>query len=297
MSTLTAAFEPPLTGSPKITFPTRLRQISRAIGFASVLAAAGLEFLILRFFGRIRGPLDGALWLQRICQKLVRVLDLRVRYEGERANSGLLVFNHVSYLDIVALAARHPVVFVSKSDVRAWPVIGWIAASAGTIFIDRTKRLDVGRITSLIHEHLALGVQLCIFPEGTSTDGTKVLPFRTSLLEPALQSQQPVTAGWVGYALEDGAAETEVCYWGDLTFGPHLWNLFSKRCIHGTVACAAPVQGHGCRKEFGRQLHESVCQLSERAGELKRRAVQSRLAAESAEEDGSYFSSSADGAA
>jgi 1-acyl-sn-glycerol-3-phosphate acyltransferase len=190
------------------------------------------------------------------------MLDLRTRYRGEPSTEGLFVFNHVSYLDIVTLAARHPVVFVAKKEVRSWPVIGWIAASAGTLFIDRKKRSDVARITEAMGELLKQGIRVCIFPEGTSSDGSRVLPFRTSLLEPAIAHDYPVTAGWIGYSLEEGDPATEVCYWGDLSFGPHLLNLFTKRCIHASVAYTQAGNSTGCRKEFGARLHALVCDLA-----------------------------------
>jgi lyso-ornithine lipid O-acyltransferase len=263
MSTASVSFHPQVTGAPGATFETRLRQVARTIGFCALLFAAALELGWLHLLRRAETPMARALWLQRLCRRLARLLDLRTRYSGEPAASGLLVFNHVSYLDIITLSSRHPVVFVAKQEVRGWPVIGWIAACAGTVFIDRNRRSDVARITETMRGLLAEGIRVCIFPEGTSSDGSRVLPFRTSLLEPAIAGGQPVTAGWVGYALEDGDAGTEVCYWGDLTFGPHLLNLFSKRCIFGSVAYApAGVAAAGCRKAFGEHLHALVCDLA-----------------------------------
>ncbi len=253
---------PQLTGVPETPLEARIRQWVRVADFCRVLTLAGMEMFGLYLSGRANNAMARALWLQRLCKRLVRTIDLRAAYRGEPAKEGLFVFNHVSYIDIITLSARHPVVFVAKKEVRSWPVIGWLAASAGTIFIDRTKRSDVARITAEMSELLAQGVRVCIFPEGTSSNGSRVLPFRTSLLEPAIANEQTVTAGWIGYTLDDGDPATEVCYWGDLTFGPHLLNLFSKRCVYATVAYAPAGKGTGCRKEFGQRLHSLVCDLA-----------------------------------
>jgi len=262
MSTATVTFHPQLTGAPETPLEVRVRQCVRVVNFCRILALSMIEMVAMYISGRAGSAKARSIWLQRLCRRLTRMLDLRAEYRGEPAREGLFVFNHVSYLDIVTLAARHPVVFVAKKEVRSWPVIGWIAASAGTIFIDRTKRSDVARITANMGELLAQGIRVCIFPEGTSSNGSRVLPFRTSLLEPAIAHDYPVTAGWVGYSLDDGDAATEVCYWGDLTFGPHLLNLFTKRCVHASVAYASAGRASGCRKEFGQRLHALVSDLA-----------------------------------
>jgi 1-acyl-sn-glycerol-3-phosphate acyltransferase len=210
----------------------------------------------------MRQPLARARWLQRICRRLVRLFDLCVTYRGDAAESGVLVSNHVSYLDVVVFAARHPMLFVAKKEVRSWPVIGWVAACAGTIFIDRSRRADVTRVSALMTDAIAQGVQVCIFPEGTSSDGSRVLPFRTSLLEPVVAGAWPVTAAWVGYALEDGRAETQVCYWGEMKFTTHFLRLLGVRRIFGSVAYAPLARRRGCRKDLGNVLHSLVSRLS-----------------------------------
>ncbi len=249
--------------APETPLAIRARQAGRIAGFCAILMAGMTEHLLLRTFGKMAKPLDRALWLQRVSRRLMRCIGLHAHYVGEREEAGLFVFNHVSYLDIVTLAARDPIVFVAKCEVRTWPVIGWIAAAAGTLFIDRTKRTDVARVGAAMKDLLSDGLRVCIFPEGTSSDGTSVLPFRTSLIEPAIEQKEPVTAGWIGYELEDGEPETEVCYWGDLTFGPHLLNLFTKRQIFATVGCARAGMTGECRKAAGKHLHGLVCRLAE----------------------------------
>jgi 1-acyl-sn-glycerol-3-phosphate acyltransferase len=233
--------------------------LMRAAGFAAIVAAAVAE---LAWLPARRRAMARPLWLQRLCRRLVRLLDLRVQYRGDAAASGVLVFNHVSYLDVVVLGARHPVLFVAKKEVRSWPLIGWLAAQGGTIFIDRARRADVARVGALMTAAVRQGVRVCIFPEGTSTDGSRVLPFRTSLLEPIAASQCPVTAGWIGYAIEEGRAELEVCYWGEMNFATHFAHLLTKRRISAAVAYAAVAAPRADRRLLGRKLHSVVSGLS-----------------------------------
>ena len=112
--------------------------------------------------------------------------------------------------------------------MRRWPLFGWFAAIAGTVFVDRERRTHVGEVNREIEAALAAGALVVVFPEGTSSDGATVLPFRTSLLEPAARGGHEIAVGWLHYDLEDGDAATEVCYWGDHSFVAHLLNLLGK---------------------------------------------------------------------
>jgi 1-acyl-sn-glycerol-3-phosphate acyltransferase len=262
MSTYPATLEPQLAGEPETTFVTRFRQIARILGFLGLTLISATELVVIHLRGQGHLPRLRAQWLQRLCRRILALLNIRADYIGEAAEDGLFVFNHVSYVDILVLSARHPVVFVAKKEVESWPLFGWLASVGGTIFIDRTKRGDVARIAASMEQYLEQGVRVCIFPEGTSSDGSKVLPFRTSLLEPAVARDYRVTAGWVGYKLEDGDPATEVCYWGDLSFGPHILNLFGKRGVHATAVYADAGRAENCRKEFGRRLHAIVSGLA-----------------------------------
>ena len=244
-----------------------LRVAFQLVRFGWILATAGVQFLILRLRGKMQTHRARALWLQRICRRLVKMLDLRLRYRGEPAKSGAFIFNHVSYLDIIALSARDPVIFVAKKEVESWPVIGWVAAAAGTLFIDRSRRADVARVSAQMSRVVAQGVRVCIFPEGTSSDGRQVLPFRTSLLEPLVSQGWPLTAGWIGYKLESGSVENEVCYWGEMSFGSHFVHLLSKPCIYASVAYSSVQSQGSSRKELGRELHGIVSDLATTAAE------------------------------
>jgi lyso-ornithine lipid O-acyltransferase len=202
-----------------------------------------------------------ALWLQRICRRTNRIFHLEIQFAGEIPSRGLLVSNHVSYLDILLLSSLTPAVFVAKHEVKSWPVMGLLARLGGTVFIERQRRTHVGEVNDEVQAALDAGALVIIFPEGTSSDGQIVLPFKSSLLEPATQQKHPLTVGCIQYTIADGEAGAEVCYWGDAVFFPHLLNLLSKRSIHAAVRFA-PVQNRSHdRKELAQQLHAAVARL------------------------------------
>jgi 1-acyl-sn-glycerol-3-phosphate acyltransferase len=163
-------------------------------------------------------------------------------------------------------------VFVSKSEVRGWPVIGWLTRCGGTLFVRRDQRGDVARLTSDFRSPIDAGVVVALFPEGTSSAGRLVLPFRSSLFEPAAAHQWPVTPFWLAYSASEGSVEEEVCYWGDMTFLPHLLRLLSIEQITATVSYGDPPPTARCRKELARALHREVCNLARREGGRLNRA-------------------------
>ncbi len=153
--------------------------------------------------------------------------------------SGLLVCNHLSYLDVVVLSSIGPCVFVAKRDVAAWPLFGWLAHAAGTIFVDRERRLASADVVDLVREAIAGGSLVVLFPEGTSSDGSAAIE----------------------HALEDGSVADEVCYWGDMTLLPHLLNLFSKREIRSKCSFSLPKIRAGDRKEIAAELREEIVSM------------------------------------
>jgi 1-acyl-sn-glycerol-3-phosphate acyltransferase len=189
---------------------------------------------------------------------------LEIQSAGKIPSQGLLISNHVSYLDILLLSSLTPSVFVAKREVKSWPVMGMLARLGGTVFIDRQRRLHVGEVNDEIQNALADGALVVVFPEGTSSDGKTILPFKSSLLEPATQQKHPLTISCIRYTLADGDAGAEVCYWGDAVFLPHLLNLLSKHSVRATVRFA-PVASHSTdRKELAQQLHAAVSGLKPR---------------------------------
>jgi len=209
------------------------------------------------------------LWLQRNSRRVLRPVHTELHVTGPIPKSGLLVCNHLSYLDILVIAAITPAVFVSKSEVKRWPVFGWFARIAGTIFVQREKRGDVARTTNEMQAALDAGLLLVLFPEGTSSSGETVLPFRSSLLEPAAKSTHLLHVGYINYSLADGDVVEEVYYWRDMTLFPHLLNLLSKRQLSVRITFAPAQEKSADRKQLALDLHAQVLRLKEDRGHGK----------------------------
>ena len=239
-----------------------LRITGRFFWFAGASLAAALDFLIRCAFRPKHSAASArALWMQRHARSMSKIFRLETRVEGAVPARGLLISNHLGYIDILALAAVAPLVFVAKRDVKFWPVIGVLAQMGGTLFVNRARRVHVGQVNDEIQAALNRGALVVLFPEGTSSDGQTVLPFKTSLLEPAAQSSHPLSVCAIHYAIEAGDAGNEVCYWGDHIFFSHLLNLLGQRTVRATVRFA-PVQQTGMdRKQLALQLREEVLKL------------------------------------
>jgi 1-acyl-sn-glycerol-3-phosphate acyltransferase len=231
-----------------------------AVVFFSLCALAE-NVTTIPFFPRARRRYARAMWLHRWSRFACRVLGIRVATRGSMPSSGLLVSNHLSYLDVVVLSAIRPCVFVAKRDIAAWPLFGWLARAGGTIFVDREHRLSSLAIVDLIRESIRSGLVVVLFPEGTSSDGSTVLPFKSALLESAVQLRCPVASASIQYALDDGSVADEVCYWRDMTFGPHLLNLFFKREIRSSYSFSVPKTRSGDRKQIARELREEIMSM------------------------------------
>ncbi len=166
-----------------------------------------------------------ALWLQGSARGILKCLGIGLRVEGEPPACGLVVANHLSYLDIVIISAVMPCFFVAKMEIDGWPYFGKAARSGGTIFVDRSSLASAISVAEQIGERLQLPIPVLLFPEGTSTDGTKMLRFHSRLIDPATKAGAPVTAAAIRYEIEGGMEERELCWFGDERFITHLWKV------------------------------------------------------------------------
>jgi 1-acyl-sn-glycerol-3-phosphate acyltransferase len=238
------------------------RVAGRALSFLLfIIAAIVTQTVRLTLSKAARQQRARAEWLQRIATGCVGILRLKVSRSGAFPENGLLVANHLSYLDILLLAAQRPCLFVSKIEVRAWPIFGQCAKLGGTLFVDRKHRSHVAAVAGQLRAALNQGVLVVLFPEGTSSGGTSVLPFKSSLLEPAFHLACPVTAVAINYALDEGSVANEICYWRDMTLLPHLLNVWSKPLIYSSLRCGVARQRRGERKSLARELHTEVAAL------------------------------------
>jgi 1-acyl-sn-glycerol-3-phosphate acyltransferase len=156
--------------------------------------------------------------------------------QGQAPTDGplLLVANHISWLDILVMNAAAPAHFVSKADVRHWPVLGRLIAGAGTLFIERESRRDAMRVVHHMAEHLQTGEMLAVFPEGTTSDGTELLPFHANLFQAAISAQAPMLPVALMYRdTTTGKRSSAPVYVGDTTLLASMWHTL---CSPGLVA-------------------------------------------------------------
>lgn len=168
---------------------------------------------------------------QFVCRNAFRILRIGYRTTGTLMRGpGAVVANHASWLDIFTLNARKRIYFVSKAEVAAWPGIGWLARATGTVFINRDRR-EARAQKQIFEDRLQAGHKLLFFPEGTSTDGIRVLPFKSTLFAAffadGLRQEMQVQPVTVVYRAPDGADPRFYGWWGDMAFGPHLLRVLA----------------------------------------------------------------------
>ncbi len=216
------------TGTTMVTRGLRLARV--AVHLLRGLLTAALFF---PFYSRSRRRKAIRRWSGR----LLHILGVRLRLHDApaRIRPLMLVANHVSWLDIFMLNAAIPVRFVAKSEIRGWPAIGWLSARTGTLFIERGRRRDTARVNRLIAEAMLEGDVVAVFPEGTTSDGSQVLRFHSSLLQPALIAEAGVQPVALRLANGDGSLCTEAAYDGDKTLWQSLRMIIAEPAIDAHV--------------------------------------------------------------
>jgi 1-acyl-sn-glycerol-3-phosphate acyltransferase len=241
--------------------PKRIaRAIVRGCGLLCGIACCLVEYLLRRLHGKLSEQARIEV-LHRWSRWTLPRMAIRVEVAGSPAGAGLIASNHLSYLDILVYSAIAPCAFVAKREVRAWPAVGWIATLAGTIYVDRSRRSETHTIQPEIQSALAAGLRLFLFPEGTSSNGSCVLPFHSSLFQPAVDLQVPVSAASIEYTIPDGIAGTEACYFGTMKLFPHLMNLLGKHSITAKVNFSPDSFLFSDRKQASLTMHQEVERL------------------------------------
>ncbi|MEP7327828.1 MAG: lysophospholipid acyltransferase family protein [Betaproteobacteria bacterium] len=200
--------------------------------------------------------------IKRWSARLLRILAVEARFDGEMATQGgnvLVVANHISWLDIFVLNAVHPVRFVAKSELTQWPVISQMIRGAGTVFIERERRRDTHRVNEQMARVLAGGDVVAIFPEGTTTDGSDMLPFKSSLLQPIVEARGHVQPVAIRYCSHDGALSLAPAYVGDTSFASSFWSMCGARMTVVTLSARPPLAAHAShRRELARAAEISI---------------------------------------
>jgi 1-acyl-sn-glycerol-3-phosphate acyltransferase len=236
--------------------PMSLRALRRAVTLASIIG-----FSVLRFwFLRLRGPLtmeERARWLHQTCRGILKGAGIRYGVEGHPPAHGLVVSNHLSYLDILILSAAMPCFFVAKVEIGGWPFFGKAARMGSTIFLDRSSRKSAMSVAEQMSERLKLPIPVLLFPEGTSSDGSHVLSFHSRLIDPATSAGVPITVAAIQYLTDDGMPERELCWYGNASFAPHLAKVLGMAGFSAKVRFGQP-HIYTSRRVAADQTHEEI---------------------------------------
>ena len=245
------------------TAPAKLRILGKAACAAVATVLAILPPVLLRIV-TLGAEKPAARLGARCChawgKALCAILRIHVTLEGRPPRGRFLVAsNHVSYLDILVLASLYPSAFVAKLEIGAWPVFGWIARTAGTLFVDRKHPRDVVRAGREMRSHLEAGIPLTVFPEGGSSSGETVRPFLPSLLEPAADAGVPCYAASVTYETATPEPPSRIVSWrAHEPFGPKIAGVLRQKRILATVTIAEDPVISRDRKDLARILWERV---------------------------------------
>jgi lyso-ornithine lipid O-acyltransferase len=251
-----------------VTYQLGFWQTVRACVRVALIAAYTAAIFVVLVAGRwivgwssVRGRAIRGRCVRVWSRGMCRIIGVRIHLTGEPPVAPfLLVSNHLSYIDILAFAATLDCIFVAKSDLASWPVVGTLCRVADVVFVDRQLRRDVSRVNALIGAAVQKGEGVIVFPEGTSTRGETVLPFMSSLLDVAARSAMPVHSATIWYrtTATERPASDSICWWGKMTFPDHFFALvgmsgFDAWITHcdGAITCDE-------RKQLARMLRERV---------------------------------------
>ena len=194
------------------------------------------------------------------CGGLLRAFHIKISTFGTlppaNTQGVMFVANHVSWSDIHALNSLIALRFIAKSDIKSWPIFGYLVTKANTLFIDRNKRQEAGRIVQISAESLIAGDNLCFFPEGTTSDGTGsdgtgsdssgtdklVLPFKSSVLQAAIDANTRIWPIALRYVNADGSINTQMAYAGDTNLIDSMSQIINQKNARVELHFLAPIQ-------------------------------------------------------
>jgi 1-acyl-sn-glycerol-3-phosphate acyltransferase len=228
------------------------RSILRSVTFLSLLLAAVVDGQWRKLFCGMKVGPEGAVWVSAWCRRIMRALDLRCEVQGPLPQAGphglAVVSNHLSYLDILVLSATRPFVMVSKCEVRGWPLLGWMTAQAGTVYIERAdvkggQRQTHAQVNRIMHTAFSSGLPVLFFPEGTTSSGDRILPFRRGLFNSIVAGQVPLQTAALAYQMHpanrDCTLGEDICFVGEAEFAPHLFKALGLKGVRVTVRFGA----------------------------------------------------------
>jgi len=263
-----------------------VRAILRCFVVGPLLLAAVADGQVRKWLGLMTPGADGAVWVHGWCRRIVRALGIECEIDGPvpEAGAGMLavVSNHMSYLDVLLYSAIRPFVMVSKTEVRGWPLIGWITAQAGTIYVQRAdvkggQTQTHAEVNAKMAEAFRSGLPVLFFPEGTTTDGSGIVPFRRGLYNSVVYDRVPMKVAAMRWELTEqnpGASIAEnICFVGDAEFGPHLFVFLGLRGVKVKVRFGAEMVRGEDRFALSANSHEMMVEMYEELGARQQAAA------------------------
>lgn len=227
-----------------------------------MLHAAHAAF-VLRFVYPRAAPARRRALMQRWSAKLLSILNVVPQVEGEppRADefAAMVAANHVSWIDIFLISTVRPTRFVAKSEIRAWPIAGWIADRAGTLFIRRDQIRDMARIDSRVRAVMGEGDCVGLFPEGITTEGDELRKFHSSLFEPAVANGARVHPAAIRYEHPDGTLCRQMSFIGERTFSESIALILRQRAVRARIMFAPPIDAAGAsRRDVAKRVEDAI---------------------------------------
>lgn len=239
--------------------PHMLSTLWKFLRMANHLLVGALTILLV--FPRLDRQARGQ-HVTRWAAGFLKAMDIRLEVVGvppHERGGVLLAANHVSWLDIHLLHSLLPARFISKAEVRNWPLFGWLAEAAGTVFLVREKKSDAMRVNQLMAEHLRDGDCLALFPEGTTSDGLDLLPFYPSLFQPAVEAAAEIWPVRIRYLSADGGHCPDAAYFAGMSLGESVLKVLRCRGLRAEVNFLSPVPSQGLsRRDLARATEDAI---------------------------------------
>lgn len=239
-----------------LPIPIRLARLARLL----IHLLRGLAICAIRF--PRESPAQHRREITRWSRRLLQILHVRVRCvdEPERWPArSMIVANHISWIDVVAVLSVAPCVFVAKSEIRAWPVIGWLVAAVGTLFIERDKKSHVRATNERIVAAIESGQTIAVCPEGTTTYGDSLLAFRPALFQPAIMAQATLQPVALRYLDRTDTPTRAAAYVGEMSLLDSVWRVVSEPRMTLELAFAEPIAaGSSDRRELARVAERAI---------------------------------------
>ncbi len=198
---------------------------------------------------------------RRWSRKLLDICGVSVEQDGalQALEHAMVVSNHVSWLDIFVINALYPCHFVAKSEIRSWPVLGWLADKGGTVFIARGNRRELRHIFKGLVATLQAGQRVAFFPEGTTAVPGQVLPFHANLFEAAVDARVPVQPVALRYLDGAGAPHGAIDFSGEASFAQNMMQVLAGPPVRAVLTCLAPLAAAGAhRRELAQASHDAI---------------------------------------